>query len=92
MREPWTTRKRRHFASKQQPTIDSSAIDADLPGDVVDSAPQDSEDVARCVCRFAGDDGTMIECVRCAMWQHEKYALAGLAPTEAADLVLDEYL
>jgi hypothetical protein len=29
------------------------------------------EDLVRCVCNFNDDDGTMVQCDRCGMWQHE---------------------
>ena len=38
--------------------------------DSADSEDEYAGDVTRCVCQFVHDDGNMVQCDRCKVWQH----------------------
>ncbi|CAK9826774.1 Inactive histone-lysine N-methyltransferase 2E [Anthophora retusa] len=48
--------------------------DAELEGEETETAPEgegdDEDSVTRCICEFEHDDGYMICCDRCLVWQH----------------------
>lgn len=39
-------------------------------GEETETAPEDEDSVTRCICEFQHDDGYMICCDKCLVWQH----------------------
>ena len=40
-----------------------------------ETEPTDNDEVIRCICTLTKDDGTMIQCDKCRVWQHGKWII-----------------
>lgn len=84
----------------QDPGVDPSKANAELT--LPELLPTDEEDVIRCICGLYKDEGLMIQCAKCMVWQHtectkadidaENYQCERCEPRKVdREIPLDEY-
>ena len=55
---------------KKQSQVVSSPVDPPGVCMTMETAPDENEEVVRCLCRLYDDEGLMVQCERCETWQH----------------------
>ncbi|KAM7355050.1 histone-lysine N-methyltransferase ash1 isoform 1-T2 [Cochliomyia hominivorax] len=62
--------------STKEPLENNSTSNSPLP--LVNNASSSNEDIIRCICGLFRDEGLMIQCARCMVWQHTECTKADI--------------